>query len=56
MSQSTSDPDPPNQHHISFKWERTTRSRSGANWVAWLSIFLAILGILLTIALAKGWL
>jgi len=55
MSQSTSDPDPPNQHHISFKWERTSHARP-VTWVSWLSILLALVGIALTIALAKGWL
>jgi hypothetical protein len=52
---SQSDPGPPNQQHISFKWERTSRSDPGCRWAAWLSVLLAILGMLLTFFLAKGW-
>jgi len=52
---SQSEPDPPNQQHISFKWERTSHAGPSASWVAWLSVLLALLGIALTIALAKGW-
>jgi hypothetical protein len=55
MSQSTSDPDPPNQQHISFKWERTSRN-SEPSWVGWLSIVLAVVGIILSILFGFGWL
>jgi len=53
MSQS-SDPDPPNQHHISFKWERTSRGGPGVSWANWLNIVLAVISIILMIVFAKG--
>ena len=55
MSRSRSDPRPSNQQHISFRWERSGRE-AGCGWVGWFGLLLTILGIVLTIALSKGWL
>jgi hypothetical protein len=52
MSQSTPG-SPRSQQHLSFEYKG---SGSGCGWATWVSILLAFLGIVLTIAFGMGWL
>lgn len=51
MSQITGGPR--RTQHLLFEYKA---SGSGCSWTLWISIFLAILGLVLTVVIGKGWL